>query len=147
MTDFKEPITATLVTNEEQAQFWETLFPTEYRHLVEIAISSYLDRLSKVYKGDSWQFFRLSNGGFYMAPALGEELTITVPGNYFQGIVSTDAAGIIVTLFGLNDVATQLFNPDDDEDDRADPFIECYYRLRDFASRHAEKSLIFRAID
>ena len=48
------------------------------------------DRRSADYNGGQWDFFELSNGGFYMAPVMPGPLRIEVHGNYYSGTVSAD---------------------------------------------------------
>jgi hypothetical protein len=90
------------------------------------------------YSGGFWDFFELTNGGFYMAPRLEEPLRIQCDGNGFDGNMSCDAAGIVACLMAFNALAWQT---------REVHFGELYYKLRDFAAQHAEVASIFAAID
>lgn len=146
MTDFRDPPSAALVPSEERPGTLESYF-SEWGSELESMVFLFMERLASNYRGAYWHFYRISNGGFYMAPDVSEDLAIRVSGNYFTGTLSPDAAGIVTTLFALNHLATKLSNPNDDDDGAADPFIECYHRLRDFARHHAEQTLIFDAID
>jgi hypothetical protein len=96
-----------------------------------------LDEISPEYAGGYWHYYELSNFGFYMAPDLAS-LQISVEGNYFDGSVSGDAAGIIACLFCFSRLS---FRHD------SAVFGEHFLRLRDFALTHAEASEIFAAID
>jgi hypothetical protein len=69
-------------------------------------------------------------------------MRLQVDGNGFDGDVSADAAGIVVTLFALCQLAEEVAGTHD-----ADAFSEHYHRLRAFADSHAEAGAIFRAID
>lgn len=90
------------------------------------------------YRGGYWEFFTLSNGGFYMAPAAERAFVLTCEGNGVRGEVSADAAGIVATLMTLNCLAWTTQDP---------YFTDSFYWLRDFALEHAEAGAILRAID
>ncbi len=104
----------------------------------EQAVYNNLGFLCEQYKGAYWHFFELGNGGVYMAPDLNELLTICVPGNGYHGQVSADAAGIIATLFALN----QLCNKSQSE-----KMLILYELLLDFSGEHRESREIFASID
>ena len=59
-------------------------------------------------------------------------------GNGYQGTMSSDAAGIVATLFAINQLADEL---------RTDPMVELYHALLDFGTEHAEQAAILSAID
>jgi hypothetical protein len=96
------------------------------------------DSMCHQYNGGYWDFYELSNDGFFLAPASDEKFEIYVDGNGFNGIVSTEALGVIVTLFSINGIAEQ---------EGEDYLVDKFYALRDFALQHEESDLILRAID
>jgi hypothetical protein len=98
-----------------------------------------LGELAEGYSGGYWEFYDLTNGGCYLAPA-GEPLQLTQPSNGFEAIISADAAGIIATLYALSSLAFQLH-------EQTDVFTKHYHRLRDYALEHAETAQILAAID
>jgi hypothetical protein len=104
----------------------------------------WMRRLSTDYTGGYWNFYELSNGGFYMALS-GEKRFQFDSLNYAQEEVSADAAGVIVTMFALNAIINGIVY--EEETDLSENFIERYYRLRDFAAEHAESRKIFGLID
>jgi hypothetical protein len=110
------------------------------RHMfqVEHAIYAFMRRLAKEYTGGYWNYFELSNGGFYMAPEHDQPFNIGVDTNGFQGTMSADAAGITACLFALSHLSFQIEN---------DSIAEHFHQLRDFALTHAEASAILGAID
>lgn len=77
-----------------------------------------------------------------MTPDKDEALRLTVDGNAFDGELSSDAAGIVATLFALGQIAEEIQGTAE-----ADAVIDHYYCLREFSSEHVEAGLIFRAID
>lgn len=67
-----------------------------YMMIVEGRIYDLMTEFCAAYEG-GWEFYELSNGGFYMVPRLGQ--TALVPSNGYKGQMSADAAGIMVCLF------------------------------------------------
>lgn len=110
------------------------------RHFIQFEnILYYLtDSMCHQYDGGYWNFYELSNDGFFLAPASEKEFDIYVDGNGFNGFVSSEALGIIVTLFSINGITGQQGD---------DYLINKYYALRDFALQHEERDLILLAID
>ncbi len=102
-------------------------------------IYTWMQRLCREYKGGYWNFYELSNGGFYMAPADDPRFQLECHlGNGFSREVSADTAGIVVTLFVLGQILEETL----------DGRIRKHYdALRDFAAQHIERAIIFKAID
>lgn len=110
------------------------------RHVIQFEnIIYYLAQsMCHQYRGGYWDFYELSNGGFFLAPALEQPLEMFVDGNGFNGFVSSEALGVIVTLFSINGISWQQGD---------DYLIDKYYSLRDFALQHPEGDSILLAID
>lgn len=146
MTDVQipSPIVATRVAEADRLRFLPTYFgPSMLRMLRgEALVFGWMGRLCAAYHGGFWHFYTLSNGGFYMAPEHDGRLRIEVDGNGFAGELSADAAGIVATLFALNQLCAELAGTAD-----ADVMIDRYHHLAAFASEHAEAATIYRAID
>ena len=62
---------------------------------------------------------------------------LTWPGNYFNDEMSADAAGIVATLYALNDFAEQI----------GPAFGEKHRQLYDYIESHPEAEAIYAAID
>jgi hypothetical protein len=137
-----ERVSATLVPIEQRMDFLPFFFGPRLMIQGENAVYGWLSSVSSNYKGGYWNYYTLSNGGFYMAPRIGDKMHLIIPGNWYDGKMSADAAGIVATLFGLNILMHRL--PDSDE---RDMLIDHYYRLRNFASSHPEADFIACAID
>src|SRR5258708_4452466 len=73
---------------------------------VEHSIYSFMREFVAEYKGSFWDFYELSNGGFYMAPNSGP-VKFSVHSNGFEGTLSADAAGITVCLFTFSHLSLQ----------------------------------------
>ena len=98
------------------------------------------DRMSEFvesYDGGFWEFYQLSNGGFYMAPRM-PEVQVVVASNGFEGMLSADAAGITVCLFTYSHLAFEV---------EGDIFARHFHWLRAFALEHTEALQILAAID
>jgi hypothetical protein len=104
----------------------------------EALVYDWARRLCHVYNGGSWNFFQLSNGGFYMAPARCGRMHVRWHLNGYNDMMGADAFGIVVTLFALCHLAEKC------DDDR---IIEHYHALRAYAAQHVEAANILRAID
>lgn len=96
------------------------------------------------YKGAYWEFFRLSNGGFYMVPCLGgRPVTLRVTGNMYEGEMSEEAAGITCCLHAYSHASFAAREGSRYQQTLAEQF----HLLRDFALDHPEAAAIFGAID
>lgn len=104
----------------------------------EMYVFGWMRRLAPDYDGAHWGMYRLSNGGFYMAPTSKPTYVLSVDTNQFEGTLCADAAGIVATLFALNQLTWEFQDAS---------FADLYHSLLDFAAEHAEFSLIYRAID
>jgi len=135
-------VTATLIPENERFTFLPRYFGRKSFMLGEPLVYSWLDRLSEDYTGGFWNFYELSNGGFYLAPAGDTMYRIEVEGNGYRGQVSADAAGIIATFFAVGQLAATV-------QDAAEcgPLIDRYHHLLEFADSHPEGGAIFQAID
>lgn len=103
----------------------------------EMHIFHLSDCLLEEYTGGLWDFYDLSNGGFYMAINREGGFTYENTDNYFKEHMSSDAACIAVNLMVFSRLS--FTHPD--------PFAELFHQLRDYALQHEEAALIHRAID
>lgn len=104
----------------------------------EMNVYDWMGQLCPDYLGGYWQFYELSNGGFYMALDSDETMRAVFPSNYFEDHMSADGLSIAANLFALNGLCWQGGG------ERA---TDAYYALRDFAAAHAEGGKIMRLID
>jgi antirestriction protein len=104
----------------------------------ETAVFDWMHRVAADYRGGVWQFYELSNGGFYMAPDHGS-YRLCVDGNGYEGVMSADAAGITTCLFAYSHLS---FN-----DPKRELFAERFHQLREYALQHEEAAGILGAID
>jgi len=130
-------IKATLVPEADRLDFYPRFLKVSDFFRFETLVFSYMATFSAGYSGGMWDFYDLSNGGFYVAPKGEDNVIFDVASNWFQGELSPDAAGIVVTLYALN----RLLSNGNQR------YIEHYYNLLDYAAQHPEASKIRGAID
>jgi len=132
-------VTSSLVADADRRVQFLPRFFSRYMLKVEARIFAQMGKLCDSYHGGYWNFYELSNGGAFMAPASDKPLLIDVEGNGYHGSLSAEAAGITATLFALSRLSFQ--HPE------AELLAERFHQLREFALDHPEASGIFAAID
>ncbi|MEB2558809.1 antirestriction protein [Burkholderia cenocepacia] len=126
-----------LVVEEQRMHFLPHYFGARYLH-GEAYVFDWARRLCSTYNGGHWQFFRVSNGAFYLAPEIAAPVSVRWNLNSYEGSMGVEAFGIVVTLFALCHMAETFGD---------EAYVERYHLLRDFAATHPEYREIFRAID
>jgi hypothetical protein len=106
---------------------------------VEAMVQLFTSKLVPEYRSGRWQYYELSNGGFYMAPDI-QPSRVYVESNGFEGQMSAEAIGIIVCLFSFSLGVFRFL------DDPEEIFARHHDWLRDFARLHSESALIFAAL-
>ncbi len=104
----------------------------------EMNVYGWMDTLCPDYECGYWQFYTLSNGGFYMAYDHAVALRAVFPNNYFDEEMSADAASIAANLFALNGLCWKA---------SSEKITDAFYALRDYAAQHKEGGKIMRLID
>ncbi|MEX6281147.1 antirestriction protein [Providencia hangzhouensis] len=137
-------ITAIEVKN---AQARLTFLPSKlgrYCIAFENAIYHWMTRNAVAYNGGYWDFFQLSNGGFYLQPTKGYMLTSP---NGFMDDVGAQEAGIIVTLMMLSHFSFVTYEKEHHED--CERISAYFHQLRDFIFTLSPESQtkILNAID
>jgi len=89
------------------------------------------------YNGGLWDYYELSNNGFFMAPTCAEAYQVS-RANYFEGELSAQAVGIMVSLAGI--LTTWCRS-------EVDLLGIRYESLIDYARAQPEWSLIRAALD
>jgi hypothetical protein len=90
-------ITCTLVPECQRVSHTAQLFGTAFPFRLEPTVYGWAARLSPDYRGGYWHFYRLANGGFYLAPASDQDFRVSSP-NGFTGTLTPDAFGITCCL-------------------------------------------------
>lgn len=104
----------------------------------EMTMYNFADRFSSDYKGSMWSAYELANGGFYVAPDLDTPLKCAWADNFFEGELSPDAFGVVVTKFALWYVAAST---------QVERHCDMWEFVDDVIRTHPESSKIYRAID
>jgi hypothetical protein len=132
-------ITAKIVPESQRINVADKHFGLRFPLTVEPAIFQFASQLAPAYSGGYWHFYRLSNGGFYMAPKLDGEFQI-VADNGFTGILSAEALGITACLYTYSNLSFG-------EGKFGEACGEHYHWLYEFAMLHGEAGAIRAAID
>ena len=133
-------ITCKQIDDEQRANHTAELFGTLFPLSLEPAIYAITSNLPREYTGGYWQFYELSNGGFYMAPDDDTKFSVTCE-NGFLGTMSADALGITACLYAYSHLSFT------DSPDFAEKCAQQYHLLREFMFEHPEAESILRAID
>ena len=133
-------ITRNVLPTHRRTQVTSELFGLNFPMKLEPLIFNLTDHIADNYSGGYWDFYTLSNGGFYMSPCSDEHFNVSCE-NGFEGHLSSDALGIVVCLYAYSHLSFSGQNGFDEV------CAEHYHLLREFASAHSESRNIFSAID
>ena len=104
---------------------------------LEHAFFNAMHLYDNTYGGGWWDFFKLSNGGFYVALKDDRQFHMVSP-NGFECDVDANTAGIIVSAFAYSNLS---FGPN------GEAFGEEYHKLCEFIFQHPEAGTIRAALD
>lgn len=136
----RSQITRQQVSDKNRIQHTAALFGIHYPLNIEPTVYSITSNLAPEYKGAYWEFYSLSNGGFYMAPCSNKAYQVSCD-NAFKGELSADALGIAACLYTYSHLSFTA-NPN-----FADICSNHYHWLREYMLENAEASAILSAID
>lgn len=136
----EEIVTRELVPDSQRSGLVNRLFGMHFVAQLEPLIYAIANQFSPDYKGGYWSFYRLSNGGFYMAPRSDEALAVLCPNN-FQGVLSADALGIVTCLCAYSHLSFTANPP------LNWVYGQHYHMLRDHMLDHAEAVQMYQATD
>lgn len=131
-------ILATLVPTRERSGCFPGFFG---KHFIETenTVYAFAENLVVGYRGEFWEFFKLTNGGFFIAPRKALLYEVLVPfGDGYRGEMSARAVGVVVCIFAYSFLA---------EKTGEEVFLDQYDRLREYANFHPECAKIFAAIN
>lgn len=137
-------ISASVIPDNRRMAFLPLLFGAWFA-TAENAIYRKAEHHIDGYSGGEWDFMELTIGGGYLVWKGAERVLFSVPGNGFEGEMSADAAGIVLTIFTLNHLAWHAYERECQH--VCDKLITQQERLKMYADQHPEAGLIFRAID
>lgn len=130
-------VSSALVAESERLNFLPKYFSIPLMIRGEKLVYKWFRNLSKDYKGGYWNFYEISNGGFYIAPIQEGQLLLSCE-NGFEDHLTANAAGIVATLYSLGQLANESKN---------DNIIDMYHRLLEYLDGHPEGNKIYQAID
>ena len=136
----RSQITCKQIDDKQRIQHAADLFGIHYPLNIEPAVYSITSNLAPEYKGAYWEFYSLSNGGFYMAPCSDTHYKVSCE-NGFEEKLSADALGITACLYAYSHLSFTA-NPT-----FADVCSNHYHWLREYMLEHEEASAILAAID
>ena len=133
-------ITKKLVTEQKRTSHTAGLFGLHFPMRLEPVVYGLTENLSEDYHGGYWDFWELSNGGFFMSPRSDKRFNVSCENGY-DGEMSSDELGITVCLYAYSHLSFGQ------ESQFTDTCAQHYHWLRDFALDHDGAGDIFRAVD
>jgi hypothetical protein len=136
-------ITCQRIADASRMDATYTLFGLHFPLRLESTVFNMAGMLSEQYQGGSWEFYSLSNGGFYMAPCHAQKpdkgFAVTSE-NGFAGPMSGDALGITACLYAYSHLSFM-------QNSFGELCANHYHLLREYALDHSEARAVFAAID
>ena len=132
-------VTRELVPEDRRMGVVEQLFGTAFPLQLEPVVYGITDRMAEDYDGGYWDFFTLSNGGFYMAPADDRIFHVKCQ-NMYEGDLSADALGIVACLYAYSNLSFSL-------SDVALDYARHHGLLREYMVEHPEVRAILGDTD
>lgn len=137
-----QPSVCAIVPDDERLGFLPQLFGRHGFILGQNLVCMFMADFCADYKGGYWDFYTVSNGARFMAPKTSEPVALAIPSNYFEGDLSAQACGIVLTLFSLSHLSMTV------KDESARQLCcEQYHALIGYASERDDAAIIFSAID
>ena len=133
-------ITKKLVTAQKRTSHTARLFGLNFPMRLEPVVYTITDRIAEDYLGGFWDFWELSNGGFYVSTRSDKYFNVCCDNGY-DGAMSANALGITVCLNAYSNLSFGT------ESQFTHTCAQQYHWLRDYALDHDEARAIFRAVD
>lgn len=129
-----------LLDDAERVAFTGSRFGLDFPLRIEPTVYAFASHLCPTYSGGYWEFYALSNGGFYMAPSDDGPVEVACPTG-FTGRLTSSAFGITVCLYAFSHLSFS------DSESIATVCADHYHLLREHALDHREASSILAATD
>ena len=133
-------ITRQQVLEHQRINHTADLFGIHFPLHLEPYVYAVTKAIAREYNGGYWEFYALSNGGFYMAPNSGSPFHVACE-NGFEGDLSADALGIAACLYAYSQLSFTTNN------EFAEICTRQYHMLRDYMLEHSEVQVILGTID
>ena len=132
-------VTRELVPEARRMSVTGKYFGLHFPLQLEPVVYGITEQMAEDYNGGQWDFYTLSNSGFYMAPS-GDEVFHVACDNMFEGDLSADALGITACLYAYSHLSFSV--------GRFSRVCACHFhRLREYAMEHPEVVAILGATD
>lgn len=156
MTNTAQKITARRVQSNHRMAALPRAFGNAFL-TAENTIYNVASKMSPDYNGGSWEFYRLDNGGFFMAPEI-ENLAWENVDNYGRGFMTGEAYGLAVCLYAYSQLSGYYHNQAQQGRGPESPagrqllamserFASHYHAVRAFALDHSHAGEIFALLD
>ena len=132
-------VTRELVPEVQRLIITEKLFGVHFPLQLEPVIYGITERMAEDYDGGYWDFYTLSNEGFYMTPSEDRIFHVKCQ-NMYEGDLSADALGITSCLYAYSNLSFSLT-------DMAREYARHYHLLREYMLDHPEVREILGATD
>ncbi|MCG8382909.1 MAG: antirestriction protein [Gammaproteobacteria bacterium] len=135
-------MTTETVTSKKIAETDRLNFLSRHLGKLCVEVEQYVYKLAdmyvKDYNGGYWEFYELSNGGFYIAQNEAELIKFENQDNYFETVADANTIGMVLTLFTLSELSFKY--PEG-------LLAEKFHLLRDYALDSEHGAIIAKAID
>ena len=132
-------VTRELVPEDQRLVVVERLFGMAFPLQLEPVIYGITERMVEDYDGGYWEFWTLSNEGFYMTPSEDRIFHVKCQ-NMYEGDLSADALGVTSCLYAYSNLSFSLT-------DMAREYARHYHLLREYMLDHPEVREILGATD
>ena len=133
-------VTRELVPDAQRSDHVGQLFGVHFPMQLEPVIYDITSSMATEYNGGYWEFYSLSNGGFYMAPDCEKTFAVSCQ-NYYQGVLSADAIGVVACLYAFSHLSFSR------NEKIGRMYARHYHLLREYMMKHPEVAEILGAID
>jgi hypothetical protein len=138
-TNTTHTVTRQTVGDPQRISHTAGIFGINFPMHIEPFVYSVTGCMAKEYRGGYWEFYSLSNGGFYMAPKSDVTFQIVCENGY-EGVLSADALGITACLYAYSHLSFS-------EGGFAEACAQQYHWLREYMLEHPDAGAILGAID
>ncbi len=130
-------ITKTLIRGNERLNFLPKMLGNKFS-IFESTIYNLMDHYNPAYHGGYWDFYKLSNGGFYIELSTDKPIILSFPENHFEETLSPEGASVAINIMALNHLAWKF---------EAALFIDFQDKLKDFSGLLVDAPKIWRFLD
>ena len=134
--------TRLMLTDEDARSSFQNYFG-KWASKAERRLKDVVRAFCKEYEPYSWQFFKLSNKSFYLAPGGEETILVSIPAHSFKSYLSQDVVGLISSLLTLAYITHISFLTSPYE---SQTFALLYDRLLDYVEDHQESQTILKIV-